>query len=38
MHGERFEQFQALRSAADPDGRFLNPFTERVLGPVRTCR
>lgn len=34
-HGERFERFQAVRAAHDPDGRFTNRFTERVLGPVR---
>ncbi len=34
MHGERFERFRAVRAAADPDGRFVNPFVERVLGPV----
>lgn len=34
-HGDRFERFQAVRSAHDPDGRFTNRFTERVLGPVR---
>lgn len=37
MHGERFERFQMVRSATDPDGTFVNPFTRRVLGPVRTC-
>jgi len=37
MHGDRFAEFQAIRRAADPDGRFVNPFTERTLGPVRTC-
>jgi FAD/FMN-containing dehydrogenase len=34
MHGERFERFRAVRAAADPDGRFVNPFVERVLGPI----
>lgn len=34
MHGDRFERFQAVRRKADPDGRFVNPFVERVLGPV----
>lgn len=35
MHGDRFDRFQEVRRAADPEGRFVNPFTERVLGPVR---
>lgn len=35
MHGQRFERFQTMRHKADPEGRFLNPFTERVLGPIR---
>ncbi|MGI9595525.1 MAG: D-arabinono-1,4-lactone oxidase, partial [Acidimicrobiales bacterium] len=34
MHGDRFDRFQAVRSKADPDGKFVNPFVERVLGPV----
>ena len=34
MHGQRFEEFRAVRALADPDGRFANPFVERVLGPV----
>jgi FAD/FMN-containing dehydrogenase len=34
MHGERFERFRAVRAAADPDGRFVNPFVARVLGPI----
>ena len=32
MHGARFDRFQQVRSRADPDGKFLNPFLERVLG------
>jgi L-gulonolactone oxidase len=34
MHGERFDRFRAVRASADPDGRFVNPYLERVLGPV----
>jgi hypothetical protein len=34
MHGERFDRFQAVRAEADPGGRFVNAFVERVLGPV----
>ena len=34
MHGPRFDQFQAIRAQADPDRRFVNPFVERVLGPI----
>ncbi len=37
MHGERFERFQQVRSATDPTGTFLNPFTRRLLGPVKSC-
>lgn len=35
MHGSRFEQFRRVRAEADPAGRFVNPFVERVLGPVK---
>ncbi len=31
--GERFETFARLRAEQDPGGKFLNPFTARVLGP-----
>ncbi len=34
MHGDRFEQFRRIRGWADPQGRFVNPFTERMFGPV----
>lgn len=34
MHGERFDRFRAVRRRLDPDGRFANPFVDRVLGPV----
>ncbi|MEM7093094.1 MAG: D-arabinono-1,4-lactone oxidase [Actinomycetota bacterium] len=34
MHGAAFEQFQQLRKLHDPNGRFANRFTERVLGPI----
>lgn len=34
MHGDRFDRFQAVRRRADPDGKFMNPFVERLLGPV----
>ena len=30
----RWDDFQALRAKLDPDGRFANAYTERVLGPV----
>jgi L-gulono-1,4-lactone dehydrogenase len=29
---ERMERFRAARRAQDPSGKFLNPFTERLLG------
>ncbi len=32
MHGDRFERFRDVRDRLDPDRRFANPFTERVLG------
>jgi L-gulono-1,4-lactone dehydrogenase len=31
-----WDRFQAVRARLDPDGRFANAWTERVLGPVRT--
>jgi len=34
-HGERWRRFQRVRARHDPDGRFLNPFTQRLLGPVQ---
>jgi FAD/FMN-containing dehydrogenase len=34
MHGDRFEQFKLIRARADPRGRFVNPFTERMFGPI----
>jgi hypothetical protein len=36
MHGSRFERFRAVRASADPEGRFVNEFTARVLGPIGT--
>jgi L-gulonolactone oxidase len=30
----RWAEFQAVRKRLDPDGRFANDYTERVLGPV----
>jgi L-gulonolactone oxidase len=30
----RWDAFQAVRSRLDPDGRFTNPYLERVLGPL----
>jgi L-gulono-1,4-lactone dehydrogenase len=30
-----WERFQSVRARLDPDGRFANEWTERVLGPVR---
>lgn len=32
IYGDRFARFQAIRAAQDPDGKFLNPFCERVFG------
>jgi FAD-linked oxidoreductase len=29
----RFDDFNTLRASVDPEGRFGNPYTERVLGP-----
>ncbi len=34
MHGDRFKRFAEVRNQADPRGRFINPFIERVLGPI----
>lgn len=34
LHGDRFVRFDAVRRAQDPQGRFLNPFTRRLLVPV----
>ena len=36
MHGERFDRFRAVRAKADPGGKFVNAFLERVLGPIET--
>lgn len=33
-YGE-WDAFQAVRAELDPDGRFVNPYTDRVLGPVQ---
>jgi L-gulono-1,4-lactone dehydrogenase len=30
----RWAEFQALRARLDPEGRFANAYTDRVLGPV----
>jgi L-gulonolactone oxidase len=30
-----WDRYQALRAKLDPDGRFANDYTKRVLGPVR---
>jgi L-gulonolactone oxidase len=32
----RWRDFQKVRRRLDPDGRFSNPYTDRVLGPVAT--
>jgi FAD-linked oxidoreductase len=32
-----WEMFQSARARLDPDGRFSNPYLDRVLGPVRTA-
>lgn len=29
-----WDGFQAVRARLDPDGRFANPYTDRVLGPI----
>jgi L-gulonolactone oxidase len=31
----RWDEFQAVRAALDPAGRFANPYLDRVLGPTR---
>jgi L-gulonolactone oxidase len=31
-----WERFQAVRARLDPEGRFANDWTERVLGPTRS--
>lgn len=31
----RFDDFVATRTRLDPDGRFTNPYLDRVLGPLR---
>ncbi len=31
----RWDEFQAVRARLDPEGRFANTYTDRVLGPVR---
>lgn len=33
LHGERFTRFDEVRRAQDPTGRFLNPFSRRLLVP-----
>jgi FAD-linked oxidoreductase len=32
----RWDEFQAVRARLDPEGRFANPYLDRVLGPVVT--
>lgn len=32
----RWDEFQAVRHRMDPEGRFTNPYLDRVLGPVTT--
>jgi FAD-linked oxidoreductase len=34
----RWRDFQRVRARLDPDGRFRNSYTDRVLGPVRANR
>jgi L-gulonolactone oxidase len=29
-----WEKFQAIRGQLDPEGRFANPYLDRVLGPI----
>ena len=31
-YGERYVEFQKVRAAQDPEGKFLNPFTTRIFG------
>lgn len=31
----RFDDFRRVRAAVDPDGRFVNPYTAQVIGPLR---
>ena len=31
-----WEVFQKVRARIDPEGRFSNPYLDRVLGPIRT--
>jgi L-gulonolactone oxidase len=33
----RWRDFQRLRAELDPEGRFANPYTDRVLGPVHVA-
>jgi L-gulonolactone oxidase len=30
----QWDEFQAIRKRMDPDGRFRNPYTDRVLGLI----
>ena len=30
----KWDEFQAMRKRLDPEGRFANAYTDRVLGPV----
>jgi L-gulonolactone oxidase len=30
----KWDEFQAMRKRLDPEGRFANVYTDRVLGPV----
>ncbi len=34
----KWDRFQAIRGRLDPEGRFANAWTDRVLGPVGTTR
>ncbi len=34
QYGSAFEEFTRLRNEHDPDGRFRNAFSDRVLGPI----
>ncbi|MDH4277734.1 MAG: FAD-binding protein [Acidimicrobiia bacterium] len=34
MHGDRFTTFRRVQAEADPDGRFVNPFIERLFAPL----
>ncbi len=34
MHGDRLTRFRRIQAEADPHGRFVNPFIERLFAPI----